>query len=807
MRRKTVNKNVLKAMTIGIAAVIATTSIPMDVYAATEGGQGGDPNEQNNQQPESQTEQQIDAAIEVIEGVPANEETGAEAEPGALDLIADADAKADAYVDTFGLEETDENKALQQELENAKNYIDNTEGTGVKLDENGVIDNENGKETNGADKDLHDAKTLVAAGFEKVDEAYEAMEDDLTGDDQVAATTNAINEDGDNSGKSDFVEKMQVYADSANSTNDYSAALGFQGQAQRAYDAADGELKDAQKKFQNALAAKEEADKAFDAANEKIEHAQINSAAAYKELQDAKDNLDALKEKATAKQEELEAIQKQYYALQVQYYRKAGINGDTTIEIENEKGEKEKVKVFGEDGKLNTDYAAQWIVEKNKVEANAEPGEEAWKIGRYLMKELIEAKLKEEGATDIVVGAQFKGSSRVDAWEVDVYPNEDEHGADQVIKKDINNKWYISEVGEKVDVYKAGTETKDRGRTNRFEVTYKKGNETITEYYNYVFKNPKYDLKDLTSEQIKKEMEEGPIYLAQIKQGTDGNWYTEEVKGANDNYKVLVNAINQYDEAEKARKAAEDKVAELQGQISEIEAAGKIWFDGEWVSPERLFEGDVDLGLLREYSGDPYVKLVLDLKIAEKELGTAQENVNEAKRILDSIDLSRFDGSADDDVAADDGDSDDAGAGAFGGTGIGAATGNTVNGGAFGGNGGQVLGANAAVGGGNTTIINDNGVPLSNGTATNSQTGVASPTAINQVNKIIGNRQNKDNSQLVKKIKDNEIPLAEVPNMDDEVTMNWMWLLIIFLLGATGKKMYDEYKKKKEAEEAAKINK
>ena len=35
--------------------------------------------------------------------------------------------------------------------------------------------------------------------------------------------------------------------------------------------------------------------------------------------------------------------------------------------------------------------------------------------------------------------------------------------------------------------------------------------------------------------------------------------------------------------------------------------------------------------------------------------------------------------------------------------------------------------------------------------------------------------------------------------------MNWCWLLIIFLLGATGKKMYDEYKKRKEAEEAAKI--
>ncbi|MBR4574469.1 MAG: hypothetical protein IKO16_06130 [Lachnospiraceae bacterium] len=93
------------------------------------------------------------------------------------------------------------------------------------------------------------------------------------------------------------------------------------------------------------------------------------------------------------------------------------------------------------------------------------------------------------------------------------------------------------------------------------------------------------------------------------------------------------------------------------------------------------------------------------------------------------------------------------------------------------------------------------------GGAADSRTNVAPRADFGTVNKVLGSRQNKDNSQLVKKIKDNEIPLAEIPNMDDEVTMNWMWLLIIFLLGATGKKMYDEYKKKKEAEEAAKINK
>ena len=99
------------------------------------------------------------------------------------------------------------------------------------------------------------------------------------------------------------------------------------------------------------------------------------------------------------------------------------------------------------------------------------------------------------------------------------------------------------------------------------------------------------------------------------------------------------------------------------------------------------------------------------------------------------------------------------------------------------------------------------GTEADEGGAADSRTNVASRADFGTVNKVLGSKQNKDNSQIVKKIKDNEIPLAEIPNMDDEVKMNWMWLLIIFLLGATGKKMFDEYKKKKEAEEAAKINK
>lgn len=804
MRRNIKNDKVIKAITIGLATMIAATSAPLDVLADEVSENTTVNNPQQDEQ--SQTEEQISDAVKTIEGTPANETTGAPAEAGALELIADADKMVDAYADSFGFTDSEVNAVIQQDLTDAANYIADKEGTGVKI---------NGEASNGAEKDLKDAKTLVAEGYDEVDNANDAMENIVTSSNQVFDTANEINKDDDYNGKNDLVETVQNYADSANAASDYNAAVGFQGQAQQTYNNAATALEQAQSKYEAALAAKKAADEKFEAANDKIEHAQINSAEAYRKLVNAKSELANLQEEAKEKQKELEAIQKQYYALQVQYYRKAGINGNTTIEIENKNGEKEKekekVKVFGEDGKLNTDYAAQWIVEKNKVEANAEPGEEAWKIGRYLLKELVEAKLKEEGAENIVFGAKFDGSSRQDAWEVDVYANENENGAHQVIKKDANNQWVISEVGEKLDVYKATTVTKDRGRTNRFAVTYTKNGKPVTEYYNYVFKNPnpEYDKADLN-------MEEGPIYLAQIKplldeQGNQskdekGNllWETERVEGAYDNYKELVNIVNQYGEAQQAVKDATDKVEKLQGQISEIQRIGKIFFDGKWISPEKLVEGDVDLGLLSEYAEDPYIKLVLDLKIAEKELSTAQENVEEAKRILDSIDLSRFN------VRNDDPTGDGTGAGDTvvdgGDVSVVIPGGYTLPAGML-----DAFGGTGTTGGGTTSgvlgVRTDGGTEADEGGAADSRTNVAPRADFSTVNKVLGSRQNKDNSQIVKKIKDNEIPLAEIPNMDDEVTMNWMWLLIIFLLGATGKKMYDEYKKKKEAEEAAKINK
>nr|MCR5673639.1 hypothetical protein [Lachnospiraceae bacterium] len=66
---------------------------------------------------------------------------------------------------------------------------------------------------------------------------------------------------------------------------------------------------------------------------------------------------------------------------------------------------------------------------------------------------------------------------------------------------------------------------------------------------------------------------------------------------------------------------------------------------------------------------------------------------------------------------------------------------------------------------------------------------------------ILGTDEDQTGRKLVM-IEDNVVPLAAMPT-EEGVDMSWWWLLIIFLLGATGKKMYDEHRKKVAAREEA----
>ena len=70
-------------------------------------------------------------------------------------------------------------------------------------------------------------------------------------------------------------------------------------------------------------------------------------------------------------------------------------------------------------------------------------------------------------------------------------------------------------------------------------------------------------------------------------------------------------------------------------------------------------------------------------------------------------------------------------------------------------------------------------------------------------NKIV-KKKTDDTKKNEKKVSDPVVPLAEIPSDDDDVAIQWTWLLIIFLLGATGKKLYDSYVAKKAADSVGK---
>ena len=68
---------------------------------------------------------------------------------------------------------------------------------------------------------------------------------------------------------------------------------------------------------------------------------------------------------------------------------------------------------------------------------------------------------------------------------------------------------------------------------------------------------------------------------------------------------------------------------------------------------------------------------------------------------------------------------------------------------------------------------------------------------IASINPVFNKADLKKNNSKIMKIEDNEIPLAAMP-AEDRVSMNWWWILIVALLGATGKAMYENHKKKVE---------
>lgn len=819
MRRQTLNKNVLKAMTIGIAAVMSVSQ-PMMVFAAENGTEGSSnenataegqvsSNTENSSETSAEEAVTAESVVEAIDDAAeavkehqtetnsqvAGDEAILEKLGDAKDILSESedlkdqnlkDALASQYADAAAV--LDENvNALVNSLADVPDKEKNNQNPSTGYLENSSKDDKNKdrlqyevpREENGdlkLDEDAlpslgeSEAKLQLSGQYDNtysdsalscrsVQGTYQAGMDQIQNAITALSNGNTEEADGYIAKASDFLNACETkFADS------------------------DKALTEAWNQYTAAEAAAKEADKCLEGVSEEV------LSGAIKDTTAAQAKLDAAKKKT----DQLKAISDQWYATMVSYFEKDS-----------------KTKVLAEDGSLDVAASAEAARKKNNTQVNqgGSLNGATYNYGRGLLEQLVIYGLEEQGATNIQFGVKQdrvadhvdeKDSSGKDTWKLENKAvTVATVNADGTITDKADGKRVMASYSNSSE---KGFKTEVNGRENHVKVTYTDASGVEqTKYFNYAIKGKNYEGANV-------DFENGVLFVTEVKYDeTTGKWkytpYSADGSGFLDNFNLTRN----YAEAQAAVDEAAAKVDKL---AKELEAMQKVatnktklaelkgMLDNAQTAFDNSKKGLNDLRDLYNYLTEGVQPS--DFIEIEEEIGDQPDVLppSEDDGVVTDGDVIPGDG----DVVTDDGaDADDDGDTVVdvAGVTITIPGGNIIPAGLF----------NNAIAGGrvNTTIINDNEVPLSNGTATNSQTSVASPTAISPVDKILGNKQ--DNSQLVKKIKDNEIPLAEIPNMDDEVKMNWMWLLIIFLLGATGKKMYDEYKKKKEAEEAAKINK
>ena len=230
------------------------------------------------------------------------------------------------------------------------------------------------------------------------------------------------------------------------------------------------------------------------------------------------------------------------------------------------------------------------------------------KLGRNLMEKLVKFMILENGGSEIDFAST--GKDRKDTAEGEIFTNN--KGQDQTKLVTAPQQLWDNVSGES-------------GRNNHVTVTYKdKDGNTVTEYYNYIFKAEQYnDNADLTT---------GPVYLAMVKYNEDTKkWEAAQVNDENnyDDYKKLtetldaINNLKDYSDAKEAVGKAKDEVEKLQAEL------------------EKLKISKVDETTINEIKEK--------LEQAQKDLATAtetkeklEEKVEEARKAVAGINLSRF---------------------------------------------------------------------------------------------------------------------------------------------------------------------
>ena len=503
MKRNIKNDKIIKAMTIGLAAMIASTSAPVNVFA-------GEADEDSSAV--ENTVEETSESSDSFENESSSEESAPTAESVTADVTADvaatfAEANGEITASAGDIAAADASVEALADLATTDAYVASV--IDADLTAAGAEVDSASTDLGSAQQQITDALVGQAVANLAADQSIKTFESDLAAVDTAADTVSA--------------NKTELSANASLAANSNNAAEAAQAQydaeqnvenikkaaeaAEKAVEKAAQDADKAQEDYDNAQKAYEDALKEVEAAKKLLNSAGGSASNASEKLADAKAKAEKLRREAEQNKADLVKIEDQYYATMVQYYRS----------IENA-----KYAVYDTEGHLDANASAAALKAAGKVDAAAaKPGNETFMLGRDLLRKIVTYMVKNDANVDWE-NAEFSFGEEgtfQDAYEGKVFESS------TVYKNEKGETCYVDQVvsyrdrGSRKDGtikhndnsgYKYYSRSNgDGGRTNRVKVTYKDANgQTQTAFYNYVFKNSS-EADDLG---------DGAVYVALIKE-------------------------------------------------------------------------------------------------------------------------------------------------------------------------------------------------------------------------------------------------------------------------------------------------
>ncbi len=496
---------------------------------------------------------------------------------------------------------------VAEKLEEGLTYV---AGGSLPENEDGVV-----QEVTGVNGNLEAAE----AGMKKAVAAEEGQEDlvvQAESENELAnASINNANRLIDTANNSENEQEATAARDAAQTEVNNTKAL--IGNVQQKVDALQAQWDQLEKERQEAQKA---ADTALTAAKNEAGLAAGALAAAQ-----------AAAQAATERAAKLEKIQEQYRALMVQYYSDRVISS-----------------VVYDGNKVDLNASAAKAYDSGKLNDHPELQNNTWALGGELMKQLVMYKLETKGVDVSTIHFAESESGYTAAKDAAQGTLPEDDAEKETVKFENNYKQYWQ------CCIKNSDGTANNGRSNHVKVTYTLNGEAVTEYYNYIMKTAKYDdfknSEGATEEERNaalKEMGKGNVYLALISPKVDSKgkitgWdYAKDGDQSNfDDYEKLTKAVNALSDLENAQKAVDNAKKLVDDLQAEVDKLSNVTFDDEEMN-----------------------NLLARLNAAKAEKVRLEEELRNAEERLNSIDLSRFEVTTDDDTAVTTGGTTGAAAG------------------------------------------------------------------------------------------------------------------------------------------------